>query len=57
MAQYKSTDYDQSLLIPVTFSEQIIPGTLEYAINHIIDNHIDLSIFDNDYSFKGVQSP
>ena len=49
MARYKITNYEQSLLIPVTFSQQILPGTLEYTINHIVDNCIDLSIFDNQY--------
>ena len=45
MARYKAYDYNQSKLIPVYFADQILPGTFEYALNHIIDHELDLSIF------------
>jgi hypothetical protein len=35
MAKYKRYDYSQSMLIPVSFEEQLMPGTLEFAI-HIV---------------------
>ena len=34
-----------SKLIPVFFKDQILPGTFECALNHIVDNELDLSIF------------
>jgi transposase len=50
MPRYKPNDQDQMMMLPVNFSEQIMPGTLEYAINDIIDNHTNLSVFDGRYN-------
>ena len=33
MAKYKRYDYSQSMLLPVFFEEQLMPGTLEFAIH------------------------
>lgn len=49
MAHYKTDESYQNKFIPVDFSQQIIPGTFEYALAHIIDNHLDLTSFDNWY--------
>ena len=38
----------------VNFKEQLVPGTFEYAINDIIDNHVDLSILDHKYNNENV---
>ncbi|MCP3901859.1 MAG: transposase [Desulfobacteraceae bacterium] len=46
MAHYKVDESYQNKFIPVDFSQQIIPGTFEYALAHIIDNHLDLTSFD-----------
>jgi integrase len=43
MANYKPDLSCQSKFIPIDFSAQIIPGTFEHALAHIIDNHLDLS--------------
>jgi transposase len=50
MARYKHYDYNQRLMVPVSLTEQLVPGTLEYAIHHVIEERLDLSIFDNRYS-------
>ena len=34
MAKYKRYDYSQSVLIPVSLQEQLVPGTLEFAGQH-----------------------
>ena len=49
MANYKPDLSCQSKFIPIDFSQQIIPGTFEYALAHIVDNHLDLSGFDSWY--------
>jgi hypothetical protein len=36
-------------LLPVRFSEQILPGTFEYALNWLVDHEIALSVFDARY--------
>jgi len=49
MAKYKYYDYSQSVLIPVSFEEQLMPGTLEFAIHTLVETRIDRSVFDNRY--------
>ena len=49
MAKYKRYDFAQSMLIPVCFEEQLIPGTLEFAIHTLVETRMDMSIFDNNY--------
>lgn len=46
MARYKPRDAHLSKLLPVRFSEQILPGSFEHALNWLIDHEIDLSVFD-----------
>jgi len=50
MPRYKPNEQDQLMLLPINFSDQLLPGTFEYAINDIIDNHTDLSLFDDRYN-------
>jgi transposase len=45
MAKYKSYDYSQGVLIPVSLEEQLMPGTLEFAIHTLVETRIDTSIF------------
>lgn len=49
MARYKSYSYAQGKFIPIHFEKQIIPGTFEYSLNHLIDHKLDLLIFDKRY--------
>ncbi len=50
MARYKLMDRHLSKLLPVSFSEQILAGTFEYAVNWLVDHQIDRSVFDPRYS-------
>ena len=45
MARYKTIDRSPRLL-PVVLSEQIQPGTFEFALDHLIDHELDLSALD-----------
>jgi hypothetical protein len=47
--KYKSYDYSQSVLIPVSLEEQLRPGTLEFAIQTLAETRMNLSIFDSPY--------
>jgi transposase len=49
VARYKSYSYAQGKFIPVHFEKQILPGTFEYSLNHLVDHELDLSIFDDRY--------
>jgi transposase len=46
MAKYKQRNYSQTVLIPVSLSEQIAPGTLEFAIHVLVEERMDMSRFD-----------
>jgi transposase len=56
MARYKDANRGQGQFIPVYLSEQIIKGTYEYTLQDLIDNKLDLSIFDRKYinDFNGA---
>jgi transposase len=49
MARYKQVDYTQAKLLPITFSRQILPGTFEHTLHHIVEHELDLSIFESKY--------
>jgi transposase len=46
MARYKPYSYAQGKFVPIHFAKQILPGTFEYSLNHLIDHELDLSLFD-----------
>ena len=49
MPRYKATNFDQITMIPVDFNSQLSPGTFEYTLDYLIENKLDLSIFDHRY--------
>lgn len=49
MARYKPVDQHLSKLLAVRFSEQILPGSFEYAVNWLVDHEIDMHVFDARY--------
>ena len=49
MARYKNYNYAQGQFITVDFASQIREGSFEFALNHIIDNELDLSAFDSEF--------
>lgn len=49
MAKYKHYDYRQTKMLPIRFDRQILPGTFEYTLNQLIDDHVDLSVFEDRY--------
>jgi hypothetical protein len=46
LARYKPYSYDQGQFIPIQFSRQILPDSFEYALNFIVDNKLDVSVFE-----------
>ena len=57
MARYKEYNYSQGKFIPIDFERQILPGTFEYSLHYLIDNEIDLSIFDSRYRNDETGAP
>lgn len=50
MARYKTVNYEQMEMIPLSFSDQLIEGTFENTLNYLIEEKADLSCFDSNYS-------
>lgn len=57
MAKYKEYDYSQGKFIPIQFDRQILPGTFEHTLHYLIDNEIDLSVFDLRYQNDETGAP
>jgi transposase len=57
MARYKEYCYEQTKLIPIAFSQQILPGTFEYTLNYLIDNEFDLTPFEQRYHNDETGAP
>jgi transposase len=49
MAKYRHYDYSQSVLIPFSLEDQIIPGTLEFAIHTLVEERLNSAVFDERY--------
>jgi transposase len=49
MARYKPYKYDQMVLVPLSFQNQLEPGTFEYTLNELVEKHLDLSVFEARY--------
>jgi transposase len=49
MARYKDTGKGQGLFLTVKLSEQLIEGTFEYTLKHLIDEKLNLNVFDDKY--------
>jgi transposase len=57
MARYKHYDYSQIKLLPVSYAQQILPGTFEHTLSFLIDEKIDLSVFEARYKNDECGAP
>ena len=57
MARYKDYSYSQGVMIPVDFTKQITPGTIEHTIHWLVDNKIDLSGIAKKYKNNTTGAP
>ena len=49
MARYKPYNLKQDKMIPLSYADQIVAGSFEYALNEIVEEHLDLSVFEDRY--------
>ena len=56
MARYKYID-TQPRLLAVDLSRQLLPGTFEHALNHLLDHAVDLSHFDARFQNDATGAP
>lgn len=45
MAKFKAYDYRQRVFLPVSLEDQLMPGTLEFAIHTLVETRLDTSGF------------
>jgi transposase len=50
MARYKPYDLNQAKMIPISYADQVIEGSFEHALNEIVEEHLDLTVFDKRYA-------
>jgi transposase len=50
MAKFKPYDYRQRVFLPVSLEDQLMPGTLKFAIHTLVEKRLDMSIFEGKYS-------
>jgi transposase len=50
MPRFKEYNQSQTVMLPVSFDRQILPGTFEYTLNYLVDEKLDLSIFHHKYN-------
>jgi transposase len=49
MAKFKAYDYRQRVFLPVSLEDQLLPGTLEFAIHTLVETRLDTSGFEQRY--------
>jgi transposase len=57
MPRFKDYDYRQAKLLPVWFERQILPGSFEHSLTYLIENELDLSVFEKRYANDEVGRP
>ena len=56
MPRYKHID-TQPKLLPVDLARQLLPGTIEHALNYLLDHAVDLSSFDARFHNDATGAP
>ncbi len=57
MARYREYSYEQSLMLPLRLADQLQPGTFEYTVSFLVDNEIDLTVFESRYENDETGAP
>ncbi len=57
MPRFKQYNQGQTVLLPISFEHQILPGTFEHSLNYLVDERLDLSIFHHKYNNETTGRP
>jgi transposase len=57
MARYKPYDLNQAKMISLSYADQIVEGSFEHALNEIVEEHLDLSVFEKRYANDDTGRP
>jgi transposase len=50
MARSKPYDLNQTKMIPLSYADQVVEGSFEHALNEIVEEHLDLTVFEKRYA-------
>jgi hypothetical protein len=50
MARCKAYDLNQAKMIPLSYADQIVEGSFEHALNEVVEEHLDLTVFEKRYA-------
>ena len=50
MERYKDRSRARGVMMPIDLEDQIVPETFEHTIDYLVDNEIDLSVFEHRYN-------
>ena len=54
MAKFKGYDYRQRVFLPVFLEDQLMPGTLEFAIHTLVETAVSWNFYSEKDSHKAV---
>jgi transposase len=57
MPKYVPYDLTQTTTLRLSYADQIIEGSFEYALNEVVERRLDLSVFDSRYHNGNVGRP
>ncbi len=57
MPKFIPYDHNQSAMVVINYQDQLQPGSFEYAIHHLIENKLDLSVFYPSYKNENNGRP
>jgi transposase len=57
MPRFKPLNYQQNSMVVINHLDQLQPGTFEYAIHHLIDEKLDISVFYPKYQNDATGRP
>ena len=49
MPKFIPYDHNQNAIVVINFQDQIQSGTFEYALHYLVEEKLDLSVFDPEY--------
>jgi hypothetical protein len=44
MPRYKPFDYKQTVMLPLSLENQLLPGTFEFALHYLIESGVDCDL-------------
>jgi transposase len=57
MPRYREYSYEQARLLPVSLKQQIQHGTFEHCVHYLVDQEIDMKVFEDKYRNDETGAP